>query len=250
MATHPPIPGARALMTTPRAAGGRTPSRSVSQLSSSGSGPLSFDPDEDEDVFGDEEAEGVEQMRENIACSCLLLSNLPRHGSHGHHNDPTKDWLDVTTLEQDSVLTFNRNNEQQDAAADAQQQQQQQQQDADGGGPGTPAAASPGPAGGGRAPQTKRHFRSIEDLHCVPGHRTSLCRYVQIEGVGEPRSGGDSIPVVVNGRKVRYRGDGSFNVRIDGELYGPFYRVRISPYTFAPEQGGSNIKFPVAGCME
>ena len=223
------------------AGGSYSPARSVSsQLSSS----LSFDPDEDDDCCIEEEDGGVQQMRENIACSCLLMSNLPRHGSHGHHNDPTKDWLDVTVLEQENVLTFNKNNE---------QQQQQQQQDGTEGqeqdGSGTPTASSvPSGLSSGNKTQMKKYFRSIEDLHCVPGHRSSLCRYVQIEGVGE--SGGDTVPVVVNGKKLRYRGDGSFNVRIDGELYGPFYRIRISPYTFAPEQGGANIKFPVAACME
>ena len=118
-----------------------------------------------------------------------------------------------------------------------------------------------------QASKQSRKFRCIDDIYCVPGHRTSLCNFIQIDSEAsngasatENRFGGwgnihsnasvsghsSTISMTLNGKKVRYKNDGLFHIRADGELYGPFYRVRVSPYTFSSQLGGQNITFPIA----
>ena len=223
-----------------------------------------------------ENEDNASSARENILSSCIFMSNLPRHGSLGYHNDPTKDWLDVTVLEHESVISFNKgltdSHTQQLSPQSPVQDQESEQQDqhpandteekADG-----PTNSNVVNSSSSYVKHTKK-FRSVEDIHCVPGHRTSLCRSIQIDSdtgnelnslgkrsgwnsMGSASSGSiigpaNTMSVSVNGKKVRYKNDGQFHIRVDGELYGPFYRIRVSPYTFSTQLGGQNITFPIA----
>ena len=219
---------------------------------SSGHADMSFihdgDVDTDDDGFAlDDDGDfgtssKLSTSRETLSCSCLLLSNLPRHGSCGYHNDPTRDWLDMTLLEQEHVVTFNnKSSEQQEIG--------EQPQEMDGtslSGGSHSSRSSTSSLSSMKAAAPARKFRSVEDIHYVAGHKTSLCRSVQIESVGTV---GETIHVVVNGKKMRHKNTGQFYARIDGELYGPFYRLRISPYTVpsssSSESGAANITFPI-----